>query len=69
MTVDNLHDNVKRYAKEKYKMTKTHRTRKIVKALEYTGAVPIELQKYFAKLDKSRNLDHAKLFPWLYGKI
>ena len=69
MSVDNLHDNVKQYAKVKYNMTKTHRTRKIVRALEYTGAEPIELQQYFTKLDKARNLDHTKLFPWLYGKL
>jgi len=27
---------------------------------------PIELQDYFTNLDKSRNLNHTKIFTWLY---
>ena len=66
MSIDNLSDVVKKEVINLYCNVPNYRLNQIAKNIRMNNNSPIELQNYFTNLDKSRNLNHTKIFTWLY---
>lgn len=67
MSVDNLSNEVKKKVIDLYSNSDIPRMKQISNNLKLNDKFPIELQQYFSKLDISRNLDHKKIFKWIYN--
>jgi len=66
MSIDNLSNTVKQEVIKLYFNYPNTKLNQIAKNIRMNNNFPIELQKYFTKLDKSRNLNHTNIFTWLY---
>ena len=66
MQIKHLSNNVKFKCKKELRDIDHKRLQDILSALEFNNSKPIELQKYFTQLDKIRNTNHKRIFPWIY---
>ena len=67
MSIDNLSDTTKQRVINLYSAYPDNTyIKQISKNIKLNNKFPTELQKYFAILDKTRNLKHTDIFPWLY---
>jgi hypothetical protein len=67
MSIDNLSDTTKQRVINLYSAYPDNTyIKQLSKNIKLNNKFPTELQKYFAILDKTRNLKHTDIFPWLY---
>ena len=66
MQIKYLSDSIKIKCKQEFNKLNNNRLQDMLSALEFDNSKPIELQKYFAQLDRIRNTDHKRIFTWIY---